>query len=117
MNGFGFEKFNRETTMHTCDKFGFEAYTNADVKERETFDAYWANYEVQKKAEEAHKEEIRLLKKANRTGKTVKEVKAEEKAKAEERYIKAKIKRYTKEIEEMERILAYKKAWLKEHNN
>ena len=96
-------------------KFEYEVDRQARLAREKEITQHRIEEEARERAEEAYKEEIRLLKKANKAGKTVKEIKAEEKAKKEERYIKAKIKRYTKEIEEMEKILAYKKAWLNEH--
>lgn len=92
--------------------------TAVDRMLREEREADYLNLMRTKEAEKKeaeYKETIRLLKKANRLGKTVKEVKEEEEKKKAERYIKAKIKRYEKEIIELEKELERKKKWLAEN--
>ena len=65
--------------------------------------------------EKEEKDKQRIIRKAIREHKTIKQIEEEEAKKRIERYEKAKYKRYLKEIEELKSELEYKTNWVKRY--
>lgn len=71
--------------------------------------------EEKAKLAEAEKENQKIARKAEKEGLTVEEYKARETKRKEEKALKAKAKRYKKELEELNNRKAYLEKWLAEN--
>lgn len=101
------------TTWGWNNEFALE--TPTQKADREWREEQNKQYIAEKTEKERAQEEQRLATKATRQGKTVEQVKAEEEAKAEQKRMQAKYRRYLKEIEALEKELAYKKAFIEQY--